>query len=303
MQIEEQLENLLQKKKEEFSFQSVQMANIRNLINKIKANEKSIDIRKDFQDIQGWTTSARENFLSQVVDSVRVVYGKFPELDKFLSIFEFRMSEIDFPAEILSCDIMKLGEAGNQMGAVEVTVLERKSDYSHFFAAFPESILFEERTEKIEEAILESFEYSLNEVFYDSKLEFTTRLFCAQDIQQFLAPREIVFRCLLRMVGLPDHCISLLIPFSFVHASRTVGNSELSMLSRILQKSIIQLSEEQILRKTKDISNENYLLTALLAEPKTRQLMFKNLTPTARDHVSLDMVKLVENIRRSWEVN
>lgn len=298
-QIEQQLEDLFQKKKEELSVQYIQMANIRSLISKMKKKVKSVDIRKDFEDLQTWTSSARENFLSQIADPVRVVYGKFPEMENFLNSFVLQMSNKGYPIENLGCDIMKLGEASHQMGAAEVAISERKADYTYFFAAFSGAMLFDEQTERIEEAIIYCFEHSLNEAFYESRLEHAGRLFCIQDIQQFLAPREIVFRSSMRLAG-TAHGFSLIIPFQFVHASRTLGNSELSILSRTLQKSIIQLSEEQILRKTKEISNENYLLTALLADAQTRHFMFSNLSSVARSKVSSDMLKLIENIREAW---
>lgn len=298
-QIEEQLENLLLKKKEEFSVQTAQITSIRSLINKMKTTDRVLDVRKDFQDLQTWTSAARENFLGQVIDPVRVVYGKFPEMAAFVATFTKEMTNHGFPVETSSTDIMKLGEAVNQMASAEVAISERKSDYSFFFTAFSENMLFDDKAEKIEEAVQSSFASSLNDAFSEVPLQFTARLFSAQDIQQFLAPREIVFRISMYL-NKTNQEFTLLVPFQFVHAARSASSAEVSMLSRTLQKSVIQLSEEQILRKTKEISNQDYLLTALLADSKTRYLLFESLTSEARAQVQAEIQRLVGGVRAAW---
>jgi len=63
---------------------------------------------------------------------------------------------------------------------------------------------------------------------------------------------------------------------------------------------ITELTEDQILKKTRAIPNQEYLLTALLADSETRSKMFSVLTPAAKDLVTKDIAKLVKKLQDAW---
>lgn len=268
--IEEQLENLLLVKKEEALVQSQQLANIRSLIAKLRSG--TTDIQKDFSKLAAWSHYEREEFLSRVSEPVRVVYGKFPEIEKLTETFLRELVAAGFGCDLQSCDIMKAEEATNLMESSEVVIWERKSDYTYFMAGLPETVFRLEASEKLEEQIQRAFEASINETFYEEPLEATARLFQSRDLLQYIAPHDIVFKIAFK-AAVPDSRFYLFIPFQFVHSFRGGMSAELNQLGRILQRAMIQLSEEQIINRTKSISNEHYLLTALLVDSKTRNRM------------------------------
>lgn len=296
--IENQLEQLLELKKEEAALQSQQLANIRSIIRKLKNHQA--DIHKDFSQIATWNHSEREDFLSRVSEPARIVYGKFPEVEKVVHLLLEAMSRCGFECEILANELMKAGEAAHQIESSAILVWDRKSDYSYYMAAFPEAILQKESFELLEENIHRSFQQAMNEVFYDEPLDTVARLFQSPDLLQYLAPREIVFRL---QISLKQDALRfyLFIPFQFVHSQRSNVSPELSFLGRSLQRSMIHLSEEQIRDKTKSISNEHYLLTTLLADAKTRNMIFSELGPDAEKLVLKDMHDLVLSIKKAWQ--
>lgn len=297
--IESQLEQLLETKKEEAALQSQQLANIRSIIRKLKNNQA--DIHKDFSSIATWNHSEREDFLSRVSETPRIVYGKFPEVEKLMTLFQQSLSSLGFECKILENDLMKAGEAAHQIESSEILVWERKTDYTYLMAAFPEAILQIENFEVLEEKIHVTFQDAMNEVFYEDALDTVARLFQCTDIMQYLAPREIVFRVQISLTK-ENLRFYLFIPFQFVHSQRSHVSPQLSNLGRALKRSLIHLSEDQIREKTKYISNEHYLLTALLADAKTRNMMFCELSPDAEKVVLKDMDDLVLSIKNAWKV-
>jgi MerR family copper efflux transcriptional regulator len=63
---------------------------------------------------------------------------------------------------------------------------------------------------------------------------------------------------------------------------------------------VMDLTEDQILKHTRTIPNQEYLITVLLADPETRSKMFSVLTPDAKDLVTKDIAKLVKTLQDNW---
>ena len=63
----------------------------------------------------------------------------------------------------------------------------------------------------------------------------------------------------------------------------------------------MNLSEEQILQNTKGISNQDYLLTLLLADGETKHRMYQGLSEQAKKTVRHDLKNVVEKLEAIWK--
>jgi MerR family Zn(II)-responsive transcriptional regulator of zntA len=301
---EGQLEELLERKKQELASHSTQVSTIRGVIKKIRDLDQcgsQLDLRKDFNSVETWTASVRDEFFTQIINQDRVVYGKFPEMESVVDSTISQMKTASFNLSVKSCEIMKVGGALQQLPSTEVIVWERKSDYTYFFAAIPENILSEDFADHFEDSLYSAYQVAIDSAFYPGKMHQVGRLFNARDILQISASHEITFRCTLTLKWNDNlYDFFTFVPFQFVHASRNGLSHESSGLGRTLQKSVLELTDEQILDKTKQIPNQDYLITAFLVDAETRHKMFNVLSAEAKQSVMKDMAALVEGIRTSW---
>ena len=302
IKFEDLLETILISKIDDLKAQSNQISNIRKVIKKIREiDPQQLDMRNHFSTLESLTSDTREEFISMLFNHERIVYGKFPELDLKLDKLAELMKENQIQLDIISCDIMKMGEAITHLPASEIIVWERKSDYSFFCAAMPESLLHENFYDKFEQDLRHSLQKSLNDCFYFAELSEAGRFFDVRDILQVNASNEITFRLSFKIPqGHQTFECFIFIPFHFVHAARGGLNGETSVLGRSLQRSFVELTDEQILKKTKTISNQKYLLTALLADESTRYRMFSVLTSEAKENVTKELSNLMTDIQDAW---
>ena len=92
-----------------------------------------------------------------------------------------------------------------------------------------------------------------------------------------------------------------LIPFQFVHNHRQGMNSGSVKVSRELRRTILNLSEEQILRNTQAMPNHDFLLTLLLADGETKYKMFQSLSESAKETVKTDLNNIIGKIEALWK--
>lgn len=304
LNFEGQLEELLAKKKQELERHATQVSTLRKVVKKIRdldQRDSPLDLRKDFNSVETWTSGAREEFFTQLITQERVVYGGFPEVDSVAESILSQMKAMGFDLAVKSCEIMKVGEALQNLPTTEVIVWERKSDYAYFFVAIPETILSEDMAEHFEDSLYVAYQGALDSAFYPGRMHQVGRLFNIQDILQLSANHEITFRCTFSL-KLRDHLYDfyIFVPFQFVHASRNGLSRESSALGRILQNSVLELTDEKILDKTRKVSNQEYLLTAFLVDAETRHRMFSLLSADAKQSVMKEMEALVARIQASW---
>lgn len=303
-ELETRLEALLDKKKKELSDHSTQLGTIRDVIQKIRKLDNAkedLDLRKEFSQIESWTNRVRDDFYTDVVRPELIVYGKYPEIETLFDTLLEGLAAGGYKITAKDFNIMRMGPACRDMPAGEALVWDRPSDYFTFSCLIPETVLEDDFAEDFEEKFYACFQNSLDKTFYPRELRSVRRLFQGPDILLFCADNEVVIRLRMNLEhrGL-THEISLYIPFQFVHGARQGTSKESSALGRQLHASVLQLSDEQIRKKTKEISNQQYLLTTLLVDSETRYKMFRVLSSEAKKTVMDDLRKMVDQISDSW---
>lgn len=253
-------------------------------------------IRAELDGLQTWSSEARGDFLAGLKESDRVVYGSFNEMEKFTELFLEELKRSGKAYSLQSNLIVKVKKAIADLPAAEVQVWESKKDYTYFLGVFPDSSI---EPSSFEDHLPAMLERSLSASISSLKLDDVGRLFSVRDINQFSGQQEMCFLMHFRSEEMND--FYFIVPFQFVHSNRQGLNSNSVKVSRELRRSILGLSEEQILSNTKGMLNQDYLLTLLLADAETKHKMFQSLSPQAKDAVKGDLNNVVQKIEALWK--
>ncbi|MNL30426.1 hypothetical protein D3C87_1521620 [compost metagenome] len=191
---------------------------------------------------------------------------------------------------------MKVKKAIEDLPAAEVQVWESKKDYTYFLGVFPDSSA---ESADFEDRLPELLERSLSASICSLKLDDVGRLFSAREINHFSGHQEMCFLMHFRSTDMND--FYFMVPFQFVHSNRQGLNSGSVKVSRELRRSILSLSEEQIVRNTQSMPTQDYLLTLLLADAETKHKMFQGLNSQAKEAVRSDLENVVQKLEALWK--
>jgi DNA-binding transcriptional MerR regulator len=297
--VEKKIESLRTKTKQDLQSHVEQLELLKQVTHKIKESgdqDQWQSISAELDGLQTWSSETRGDFLAGLKESDRIVYGQFNEIEKFTDLFLQELKALGKTYTLQSNLIIKVRKAIEDLPAAEVQVWESKKDYTYFLGVFPDS---SSESSDFEDHLPELLERSLSASICSLKLDDVGRLFSVRDINQFSGQQEMCFLMHFRSNEMND--FYFMVPFQFVHSNRQGLNAGSIKVSRKLRRSILSLSEEQILQNTKEMPNQDYLLTLLLADAETKHKIFQSLSPQGKEAIRGDLKDVVQKIEALWK--
>lgn len=297
-ELEHRLELLRDRHQEELARQLEQLEGLRRTLRQVREQPlAALPVPTE-----PWGAGFRARLLERVELRDRVIYGPYPELDRMNASLENLLRDLRF--KVQRTEFMKYGDQALGLSSGEIRIWESRRDYAYFFLFLPEELLLSlGDPEAFEERLREAFQEAVTAGLQPLCLEPSGRMFGGAGLDRLGGTLEICVRIGFSVNAGAGRALeaALIFPFTFLQNSRRGGGEASARAGRALHSSVIHLTPEDLLHRTKSVSQEDYLLTTLLADAETRHRLSEVLSPAARQLVAEDLERLVRKVQSAWK--